>query len=326
MKLDLETLKKITVGAHAVTEDADGFHFTRFTDKQIAAWDALREDLGERARYSSGVNLDFHTNSKTLKFLASTCTMYDVCINGLLRESVNMHAKRIAGEPATIKLCDPLGDALDDVRVTIYFPRGNDSVVLPVLELDDGSYVKPHEFDHKFLFLGDSITAGCNAEHHSFCYAYSTARFFNAEAFNQGVGGGVFDAPCLEKTDFTPDTVFVAFGTNDYHFFETAEQMERSAREYMSKLKEIYSDSAKRFFVISPIWRAEFGIVCPMGTFKDAREIVARIAREFDMVLIDGLELVPPIPEFYQDGYLHPGDLGFAQYTQNLLSKIVKYF
>ena len=326
MRLDPDTLKKITVGAYKVTEEANGFHFTRFTDRQIAAWDALREDLGERSRYSSGVNLDFHTNSKTLTFLASTCTMYDVCINGLLRTRVNMHAQRKLGEPAAINLCGPLGDALDDVRVTIYFPRGNESVILPVLELDDNSYVKPHEFDHKFLFLGDSITAGCNAEHHSFCYAYSTARFFNAEACNLGVGGGVFDTSYLEKTDYAPDTVFIAFGTNDYHFFETAAEMETHTCEFLRTVKEMYSDSAKRFFVISPIWRAEFDIVCPAGNLKSARDIVIRAAKEFDMIHIDGLELVPPIPEFYQDGYLHPGDLGFAQYTQNLLRKIVKYF
>jgi hypothetical protein len=85
MKLDLKTIKSISVSALEVTECEDGIHFSRFTKKQLAAWDVLREGVGERSRYSSGVHLDFHTNSKKLRFLAATCTMYDVYINGLLR-------------------------------------------------------------------------------------------------------------------------------------------------------------------------------------------------------------------------------------------------
>ena len=326
MKLDLKTIKSISVSALEVTECEDGIHFSRFTKKQLAAWDVLREGVGERSRYSSGVHLDFHTNSKKLRFLAATCTMYDVCINGLLRASVNMHEQRKLGAPAEIELCDPLGHELDDVRVTIYFPRGNFPVVLSTLELDDGAYVKPHEFDYKFLFLGDSITAGCNAEHHSFCYSYAISNFFNAESLNQSVGGGVCDISCLDEMDFAPDTVIIAMGTNDYNHFTTAEDMESHVRDYISEVKARFSATAKRFIVISPIWRADLDFDRPMGTFEQARDIVIRAAKDNGMIHVDGLTLVPPAREFYQDEYLHPNDIGFALYTQNLLKQIIKYF
>lgn len=326
MKLDFESIKRITFGALEVTEHADGVHFNRFTDKQIAAWHALGADLGERTGYSSGVHLDFHTNSKKLRFLADTCTMYDVCINGLLRTSVNMHMQRKTGRPSEIELCDPIGNELDEVRVTIYFPRGNAPVVLSLLELDDGAYVRPHAFDHKFLFLGDSITVGCNAEHHSLCYSYSISKFFNAEMLNQSIAAGTFDANCIDDIDFEPDTVFIAFGTNDYYHSASAEDIEKRVREYISTAKRQFIATAKRFFVISPIWRADLDEARPSGTFQNTREIIIRAAEEYGMIHISGLDLVPPMKEFFKDEYLHPADIGFAQYTQNLLGKIIKYF
>lgn len=326
MKLNFETVKEITVGAIEVTEHADGVHFNRFTDKQVAAWTALGADLGERTGYSSGVHLDFHTNSKKLRFLADTCTMYDVCVNGLLRTSVNMHAQRKTGRPAEIELCDPIGNELDEVRVTIYFPRGNLPVVLSTLELDDGAYVKPHTFDHKFLFLGDSITVGCNAEHHSLCYSYSISKFFNAEMLNQSIAAGTFDANCIDSIDFVPDTVFIAFGTNDFNHSESAEDIERRARQYMLTAKQHFGEAAKRFFVISPIWRADLDFDRPTGTFKGVRDIIINASEEYGMIHVDGLDLVPPMKDFFKDEYLHPNDVGFAQYTQNLLRKIIRYF
>lgn len=326
MKLDFNEIKKITRGALQVYEREDGVHFFRVTDTQIKAWEALREDLGERSRFSSGIHLDFHTNSKTMRFYALSCTMYDVLINGLLRKRVNMHAQRRTGEPAVIDLTDPLGNELDDVRVTIYFPRGNDPVVLSALELDDGAYVRPHEYNHKFLFLGDSITMGCSSEHHSFCYSYAVSNFFNAESLNQCVGGGRFEPTTLEKIDYEPDTVFIAYGTNDYHYFKTLEELEAHADEYLSKVHKLFDGTAKRYFVISPIWRGDLHLELPMGSFDEARDVVIRMAKKHGMTHIDGLTLIPPIPEFFEDKYLHPNDLGFGIYTQNVLREIVKYF
>lgn len=327
MRLSFDQIKDCTFGAIEVTQREDGIHFKRCTDKQVAAWGEMHVDLGERATYPSGIQLDFHTNSKVLRFSAANGTMYDVCINGLLRRSVNMKTHREKGIPATIPLTDSIGGELDDVRVSIYFPRGNFPAVISYVELDDGAYVKPHVFDHKFLFYGDSITQGCSCVHHSLCYTYSVSQFFNAESLNQGVGGGRFDGSTYDDIDYEPDTVFISFGTNDFNHYKTLEEMEAQTCAFMDKVKERYKNIAKRFFVISPIWRADLAEKeREIGSFADARAVVIRQAQAHGMTHVDGLKLVPPLPCFFQDEYLHPNDAGFGLYTQNLIREIIRYF
>ena len=66
MKLTVSDIQKITVGALSVTELADGFHFRRCTEKQTEAWYKCSDFLGKGSTCSTGIRLDFHTNSKTL--------------------------------------------------------------------------------------------------------------------------------------------------------------------------------------------------------------------------------------------------------------------
>ena len=43
------------------------------------------------------------------------------------------------------------------------------------------------------------------------------------------------------------------------------------------------------------------------------------------MIHVDGLSLVPPIPEFFADTNLHPNDLGFSLYAENLCRQLLPY-
>ena len=71
MKLSFEEIKKITFGAVRVWQDADGICFSRCTEKQEAVWNEQDPVLGTRARSTTGVRLDFHTNATQLSMLAS---------------------------------------------------------------------------------------------------------------------------------------------------------------------------------------------------------------------------------------------------------------
>ena len=68
MRLTFEELKIITVGAHAVEQNDDGtVSFYKCTKKQIKAWYECGGDtLGTRSETTTGIRLDFHTNSKNL--------------------------------------------------------------------------------------------------------------------------------------------------------------------------------------------------------------------------------------------------------------------
>ena len=48
----------------------------------------------------------------------------------------------------------------EEHRITLYLPNHNEGARLESVEIDDGAIIEQHEFDHKILFVGDSITQG----------------------------------------------------------------------------------------------------------------------------------------------------------------------
>ena len=332
MRLSFEQINQISFGAYRLIEQDDGIHYQRCTDKQIVAWGVLHPDLGERAGYSSGIVLDFHTNSKTLRIATSNGTQFEYYINGVLRSVTNMKELRLKDKPFELSLCDSLGNELSECRVTVYFPRGNDPVTIKYIELDDGATVIPHKYDRKILFYGDSITQGSSSVAHSHCYTQMVAKFFNAEAHNLGVGGGRFDVSTVDDIGFEPDIVSISFGTNDFTHHKSLDALRSKADEFMAAVKELHKDSAKHFFVISPIWRADLEKWVgndengrKMSYLSEAREAIIECAKKHGMIHINGLELVPPSPEYFRDEYLHPNDLGFCLYAQGVIKEMNKY-
>jgi lysophospholipase L1-like esterase len=332
MKLTFEQIKSISFGAYKISEQDDGVHYQRCTDKQIAAWGILHPDLGERAGYSSGIVLDFHTNSKTLKVATSNGTQFDYYINGVLRSVTNMKELRLEDKPYELALCDSLGDGYEECRVTVYFPRGNDPAVIKYVELDDGATLTPHKYDLKMLFYGDSITQGCSSVAHSLCYTRMVADFFNAESYNLGVGGGRMDISTVDDIGYEPDVVVISFGTNDFTHHKSLDALKSKADEFMAAVKELHKNSAKHFFVISPLWRADLDKWVgneengrKMSYLSEARGAIIEYAAKHGMNHINGLELVPPSPEYFRDEYLHPNDLGFCLYAQGVIKQMNKY-
>ena len=160
MKLTLNDIKGITFGAVNITEDTDGFHFARCTEKQIAAWQSCSDFLGGGARCTTGIRLDFHTSSQRLSFSASAGNKFDLYMDGIFRRRFTMNDFRQRDEMPTVELCDPLGAHKKEgelTHITLYLPS-HESGVIGELSLDDGAKVIPHRFDMKLLFIGDSIT------------------------------------------------------------------------------------------------------------------------------------------------------------------------
>ena len=67
MRLSFDQIKSVTVGALSVKREDDGIHFYKCTEKQIDAWYRQREGLGNGARTTTGVRLDFITNSEKIQ-------------------------------------------------------------------------------------------------------------------------------------------------------------------------------------------------------------------------------------------------------------------
>lgn len=318
MKLTLEQIKQVAVGAIRIEETAEGIRFYKCTQKQIDAWTAKSKTLGERAAGSTGVRLDFHTNSKNLRFRVASGNKYELYVDGLMRAQYLLKDTH----EASAALTDPLGNDVDGARVTLIFPSHDAGAILEWIELDDGATVTPHEFDCKMLFIGDSITQGWASMYDSLSYAYRVSRHFNADSVIQGIGGAYFHEDCFDHIDYDPDVVLVAYGTNDFGHYKTYDEFRGHVAAHLALIAEEYA--GKKIFVLSPIWRGKRDGKS-MGTFEGCRAIVDQEAEALDLIHIDGLSLVPPMPEFFFDEYLHPNDNGFSLYAENLIMALEKY-
>jgi lysophospholipase L1-like esterase len=323
MKLTFEQIKSVTVGAVKINAESDGIHFHKCTEKQEKAWAALNANtLGPRSLATTGIRLDFHTNSKSIRFSASSGNKFELYINGIHRKIFRMNDLRDAGEIPTADITDPLGMPLDEARITLYFPA-HSMGVLEYVELDDGATVIPHKFDCNMLFIGDSITQGWDSTYDSLSYAQCVSRFFNANSVIHGVGGGYYHDTIFDSIDFKPDTVVVAFGTNDFSHYKTIEEFRYHCSAFLKSISEEYANVKNNIFVISPIWRADYLTKnAAMGSFADCRGVVIDTALKYGLNHIDGLELVPTCETLMADGFLHPNTAGFGQYALNLISKL----
>lgn len=317
MRLTFDQIKAVAVGSLRTEQTGGGIKFAKCTQKQIDAWYRESEILGQRAETTTGVRLDFHTDSGSIAFCAPSGDKFELFIDGILRRQFKMNETE--NRTARFDLTDPLGEKKASVRVTLHLPS-HEVGVLDWIELDDGATVVPHKFDTKMLFIGDSITQGWQAMIDTYSYAYRVSYFFNAESVIQGIGGAYFNENSFDSLPFDPDTVIVAYGTNDFGHNKTQDEMRAHVRAHLGMIAEEYAK--KRIFVISPIWR---GVqVKPMGSFAECRAIVAEEAARLGLAHIDGLSLVPPLPELFPGDLLHPNELGFSFYAENLISQMQK--
>lgn len=316
MTLTLDQIKKITVGAVNIREEENGIHFYKCTDSQNEAWDKLSETLGVRARTTTGVRLDFITNSQKITLKAKG-GKFEIYVDNLLR------VQHVLGDftEITHELAAPLGNKQDSYRVTVCFPSHGIGV-LESVELDDGATLTAPEYDVRMLMIGDSITQGWNSKYDTFSYAYRVTRFFNANSIIQGIGGAFYHETTFDSIGFDPDVVTIAYGTNDFGRYRTYDEFREHVKAHLTLIANEYK--GKKIFVISPIWRSDLQ-ERPMGTFDGARQIVIDEAEALGLIHIDGLKLVPPVKEFFADAHLHPNDEGFSHYAENLVKEMQKY-
>ncbi len=319
MILTFEQIKSFAQGALFVEKIGDRIRLRRMTETMEKAFVAMSSGHANEVCCSTDCRLDFHTDSRHLRvdfavdfIRTNTHAKYEIFVNDVpylfLRETGNQH---------TLCLDLPQGDK----HVTICLPSHNVGYFRNVF-LDEGSYARPHVFDKKILFIGDSITQGYTATHDAQSYSYLVARYFNASSLNWGVGGAKFYVSTLESTDFDPDIVSVAYGTNDYEDY-TKETFERNCNAFLDKLKELYGN--KQVFVITPIWRADGEVVRASGTHAQCCQCIAKAAAERGFTVVDGYQIFPHTTEYFQDGLLHPNDLGFHEYARNLIRAFQPY-
>lgn len=309
MKLSVEEIKKITFGAVRYEECDGELHFYKCTKKQCDAWYNEWEGLGERSESTTGITLDFVSDAKEIAF--EVCgSKFEILING------NFNKQYLFSDKDFHEVNLSLNGEKN--RITLVFPD-HDKGILKSVALSGESFIEPHKFERKILFLGDSITQGWNSKYDFMSYPYQVSDFLNAEIVINGIGGAYYLPQSFDTVDFDPDTVVVAYGTNDFTHYKDIDAFSEAVSGFLKKVKDIYG--GKKVIVITPIFR--FGdLTRAWGTIDDYIDVIKTKATCFLFDVVNGYDLVPHNMDFYADA-VHPNDLGFSVYARKLISKLV---
>lgn len=316
-------LKKYICGAVYFKEN-DGIIPYRFTKEQMDNAD----DAARKIRHSTGtgIKIDFYSDTEELSFNYTAFTeftsdiyklyFFDVYSDDVL--VLHQGEKNVCEDRyGTINVKFKTGNK----RVTIYLP-GSCAVKITDFSISNGARISPVSYDGKTVFFGDSITHAAYVDFPSLTYANLISKRLNCYTVNQAIGGDVFSKHHLEnlpKMDF--DTVFVAYGTNDWKWAN--DNSPERIGEFFSILNDLYSKSKK--YVILPIWRGDADENTELTySFYDIRKIIKDAAFKYKMNVIDIFDLMPHEPKLFYDGYLHPNEMGFAFYADEVEKYLVR--
>jgi lysophospholipase L1-like esterase len=337
MKLTIDDLRKITLGAVNISEKNGKPVFHRFTEDEEILYKERDEELSrsfsDRCTAPAGINLNFKTNSRLLRICcevkAATSRSYfsfDVFENGKFIGALDNFKEDELSEDYTT--CEfTLGKFKKDFylsektkEIAVYFPWSVFTQNLEI-ELDDGAFIEPIKPKKKMLIYGDSITQGYDALRPHKRYAARLAEALGAEEINKAIGGETFfPALAQQKADFLPDYVSVAYGTNDWSTTD-GKDFYKDVKAFYKALSENYPDS--KILAITPIWRANYQENKPFGDFLSVeKQIASAIEGLKNVTLISGFNLVSHNTKLFADLRLHPRDKGFDEYFENLLKEI----
>lgn len=307
----------------------------RYTPVQLAFYDQLPYGaiMGEKARMSAGVTLEFETNAPTFtlkwKILGGyprdskeRDTTLDVYVNDtLIAQQMNL---------LSLEWNVPLESTFDigkaAKRVTVFLPHtlifALDDIVLP-----KGRYYlapEPHR-TARVLMIGDSITQGIGSTCSSTGYAMQVARTLGCECINQSVAAVRFEPECLDNLGFTPDLITVALGTNDWSHRADSAEYDDYAGRFLKRLTQLYPDVPTT--IITPVKRVrgepDLDPNRPnLHRESELADAIADLCQPYHQLrLIEGWKLVPHTPFFFLDG-LHPNDLGMTWMADGVLSAL----
>ncbi|MBQ9429656.1 MAG: SGNH/GDSL hydrolase family protein [Clostridia bacterium] len=323
--LSFEEVRSITQNVLSVKEAGDhAYRFDRFTEAQYAIYG---KNYYGGAHCTPTACFDFIYDGSLIKFdflpISRTSRNYlafDLYADGVLEYTMLTY---LGGEGQTFFSYE--FPTRKQRRVQIFFPFSA-GVEIHNVRLDgDASFAPvPTEGRMKLLILGDSITHGYDARQPSLAYSTALARYFDAVALNQAVGGYYFNPDMLdENLPFAPDVITVAYGTNDWGIYkQDAERYSARSGAYIDKLCAMYPNA--KIFGITPVWRANADKRVECMPFERVYEILeGHYGRQKNVTVIDGRLCVPHITEAYTDG-LHPNTVGQSLYAHAVIDAMEK--
>lgn len=327
MKLSIEEIKDLVIGAVEVEVKDGMFRFYRFTADQAEKYltEMNREDFYDKTFATAGVRLECTTDAAAFcfRFAATPASSrrfsrFDVYVDDVLCAFQR-------GEELTGAWCGEFRMELPEGahKLTLYFSNLYGMAIGDV-ELTDATFAEPCAHQYTAISFGDSITQGYDAVCPSVSYVNRMATVLDAAVINKGIGGDRFNPALLTVDDgIIPDFVTVAYGTNDWNG-ATREEFETNLAGFMKGLAARYPDA--KVFVITPIWRQNhLSTEKKVGTFAEVAACIKAEAEKYGFTVIDGMKLVPHDPAFFAADVLHPNDLGHLWYGETLAKEIKKH-
>jgi len=150
------------------------------------------------------------------------------------------NALQISGAKTTSKLtiAENLSAGYHTIQLIKASEASSCKVIIGGITYNGSLFARPVDKELSIEFLGDSITQGYTTVFPSLTYSNVYARERNANCVNQGIGAALFDKENLDpELPFSPDKVFVAYGTNDWTHSDERD-FEFYANEYIEKICE----------------------------------------------------------------------------------------
>ena len=323
---NIDNLLTISKNYLSVYLDSNNITFNRFTSKQFQAYDTDAASL-LRSKCLSGICFDFYTNSDHISFeysvkgMARKWLYFDIYVNDIFVESIGGDIEDAVSDSFFYTIPET---GINLNRITIYLPHLVDIVIRNIKLSDKAIYEKAGGYSDNLLCLGDSITQGMCSLHPSNTFPVQISRFFKMNLINQGVGGYAFNKYSLDKDMlYKPDIITVAYGTNDWEIYNTIDEFKKNCSEYIDLLANMYRNS--KIFVITPIWRSDINIIKVMGSFFEISNCIKDICLSYSNIkVVNGIELIPNMAQYFGDKSVHPNDEGFLHYSINLIQYMIK--
>ncbi|MBR6766004.1 MAG: SGNH/GDSL hydrolase family protein [Clostridia bacterium] len=317
MHITNEVLKNYISGWIRAWETDGYLYLSRFTEEQA---EYLRPRHDPKQLATSSMFIEFITDATEFSFecrytLGSSqkCFGIDLLVDGI---NTNCTFKGDGqGEflyNATLKA--------GTKRVTVFLPN---LACAAIRNFEINAPIFPYERKCTFLALGDSITQGYVTKHPHLTYVNIVAQLFDAKVVNQAIGGDVFDKNNVDDRlkEIDPDFITVAYGTNDW---STGIDIRSISDAYFERLREVFPDIP--IFALVPIHRNGIDGILKNGiTLEEARLIIEETATKHGATVIDARDFVPYQEDFYCDKVLHPSEIGFIFYGNNLYNELKKY-
>lgn len=307
-------------GAARMVAEEDGIHLFRMTD-ELQDFYSYSDVAELRASCTSGIRIVFETDSPLLTMgvrfgrCAREYFYVDIMID-------NMECLRFGPDDNQDEYIFSTELPEGDKRIEIYLSHCSETIVTGLEVAEDANVSPCEEYDHKIMFIGDSITQGMTAFSGSRTYASLLAAAFEVEFHNIAVGGAVMRGKVGELAlALDWDDAVVAFGVNDCN---GCLKLEDVAAETTLMLENLSKRKGAKIYLLTPISTARESDINSDGiSLQQYRDAIAEAAAPFDNVtVIDGASLVPGKVDLFFDG-LHPNEAGMAVYAENLYPQIL---